>query len=1043
MADLRREIETNDLSRTDSTVGAEEPAIRVFGRDRVITLPVPGNAETFPCRIDGCIRQFATKSGLGLHRLRTHPVWYNEQIVTTRSRARWSDEECSVMAALEVELVEANPTLTSIHEHLQPLFQHRTAEAIRKRRQTPQYREMLQAARSELQARLHEDVPQPHVAATPEPDSFDDGLAPLLEGLRKIPGESAKKLMDTVQKFRDGCMLEQDLVDWVMSTTGSEPMRLDRRQRNQAAHNSTGPPLSSAQRRRQAYARMQKLWDKSEARAARSVLDPCVDMPDCQVDPSVMLDTWSDIFSRPAGRCERAVSPKSGDLGSIWSPITVEDVQMNEVRFSSATGLDGVTVSAWRRIPAVCRAVFFNLVRGLGRFPAALSTGRTIFVPKVIGTLNPLEYRPLTIPPVVLRQFHKILAKRIMLSHHWDDRQFAFLPRDGVAENLMALNVIIDTARTECRELHISSLDISKAFDSIEHSAIYEALARHGAPDAFIEFMRNGYSGLTTMLQFAGVNRPTAVTRGVRQGDPLSPLVFNLVIEHTLTSLDPGVGFDLNSNTRFSASCFADDVRLYASTKLGLQRNVDQLRVSFADVGLEYNPTKMSVLSLKPAGRQKKTKVLTSPQIHVLGQAVKQLGILEYWKTLGVEFIGTSAQQAGAGYADYLNRISKAKLKPQQRVKVLKQYLIPKFQHALVLGRIHKRSLERLDVSNRAAVRKWLHLPHDLPLGFFHAPIAAGGFGIPAFATRIPILRIKRLARMAASENDAIVALSRTDIATKKIQACCDLLGLRSTTVPSNFEGDLWKNKLHSSVDGRDLSDLANVKEATQWLRSYGRNMSGSDFVGCVQTLTGCLPTRARTARGRDTSTLCRAGCLTPETNYHVIQTCPRTHCGRVLRHDKLCTVIKDMLQHNGYTVSEEPRLRTHGGIRYIPDLVVREDNKIFVLDVHVVTHINTHVWYEKKRRKYKDAPGFETALLSFLGVPISSDSRVNIEYIPVTVGYRGLLYKPSMSALMSQLKFTKGQIATWSRLAVLGGYLNFRTFMRSTGPSRPHRYDR
>lgn len=1017
---------TSEISPTSSTAGVDTTTIHAPEPERVITPQGPGNALAFPCSVDGCPRQFSTKSGLGLHRLRSHPVWYNAQINTERTRARWSDEECRLLAALEAEMLEENPRMTL--KGLQTRFQHRTVDAIKKRRQTPEYREMLQVARSELQQQQQADVPLPHVEGS-SPNTIVDGFAPLLEDLQRIPGEPARQLLKLIRKFHDGRLLEQDLVDWVRNTTGSSPMPLDQsRQQHHTVHNSTGPSLSSAQRRRQDYARLQKLWEKSETRAAKSVLDPLVNTSDRRVEPSVMLDAWTDILRRPSERPERAVPKKSDDLASIWSPITVEEIQRSELRFASAAGLDGVTVSAWRRIPAVCRAAFFNLVRCLGAYPKALSTGRTIFIPKVAGTLDPLEHRPLTIPPVGLRQFHKILATRIMSSHNWDDRQFAFLPIDGVAENLMSLDVLINSARSERRELHVCSLDIKKAFDSVEHTAIYEALARHGAPDAFLEYLRSGYGGMSTVLQFGGVNRQTTVTRGVRQGDPMSPVVFNLTIEEALAALDTDVGYDLNSTTRISGSCFADDGRLCASTRQGLQRNIDRLRVSLSDVGLEYNPNKIFVLSLKPDGKRKKMKVLTSPQVQIDDQPVKQIGVLDYWKTLGLEFIGTRVQQAGSDYDVLLDRITKARLKPQQRLTVLTKYLIPKYLHALVLGRLHKRSLEKLDVLTRAAVRRWFHLPNDLPLGFFHAPASAGGFGVPAFVTRIPILRMKRLARMADSENSVIVAISRTDMAARKLQACCNLLNLRSTIVPQDYENDLWSRKLHSSVDGRDLTRMADVKESTYWLRSHGRGMSGRDFIGCVKTLTGCLPTKVRTTRGREMSNRCRAGCFNPETNYHVIQSCPRTHCGRVLRHDKLCSIVASMLVQNGYIVHEEPRLRTHGGSLYKPDIVVRGDDKVYVIDCHVVTHDRMPMWHDRKRRKYQEAEGFETSLKEFL----NKSTDTNIEYIAFTVGYKGLLYRPSIQAV-AEFKFTKRQIASLSKVVLVGSYLNFKTFMQST----------
>ena len=103
-----------------------------------------------------CGRQFASQRGLGVHRQRAHPVEYNRGIRLPR-KLRWTDEERMVMAAEEVRAL--NSGVVFINQHLSHVFPHRTLEAIKKARQTEEYRALVreeQAARDVEGA--HEDV---------------------------------------------------------------------------------------------------------------------------------------------------------------------------------------------------------------------------------------------------------------------------------------------------------------------------------------------------------------------------------------------------------------------------------------------------------------------------------------------------------------------------------------------------------------------------------------------------------------------------------------------------------------------------------------------------------------------------------------------------------------------------------------------------------------------------------------------------------------------------------------------------------------------
>ena len=91
------------------------------------------------------------------------------------------------------------------------------------------------------------------------------------------------------------------------------------------------------------------------------------------------------------------------------------------------------------------------------------------------------------------------------------------------------------------------TLDIAKAIPSVEHSSIVECLRAAGLPSSMIRYIELYYSNGTTTLNGSDwVSPPILPTRGVKQGDPLSSVLFNIVIDHLLRSLprECGLRFD-------------------------------------------------------------------------------------------------------------------------------------------------------------------------------------------------------------------------------------------------------------------------------------------------------------------------------------------------------------------------------------------------------------------------------------------------------------------------------------------------------------------
>lgn len=88
-----------------------------------------------------------------------------------------------------------------------------------------------------------------------------------------------------------------------------------------------------------------------------------------------------------------------------------------------------------------------------------------------------------------------------------------------------------------------------------------------------------------------------------------------------------------------------------------------------------------------------------------------------------------------------LQEITSAPLRPYQRMELVREFMVPKLLHELILGCAHRNTISRIDKMIRKATRAWLRLPKDTSLGFLHTPIKSGGLGVPCLGTSIPLLQ--------------------------------------------------------------------------------------------------------------------------------------------------------------------------------------------------------------------------------------------------------------------------------------------------------------
>ncbi|KAL7053290.1 hypothetical protein AAHC03_025506 [Spirometra sp. Aus1] len=482
----------------------------------------------------------------------------------------------------------------------------------------------------------------------------------------------------------------------------------------------------------------------------------------------------------------------------------------------SAAGIDGLSAKDLLKWSPAAIAGYLNIILATGHLAVQHCICRTTLVPKVTTPTLPSDFRPIAVSNLIPRLLNRILA------HRWSRLcpnarfQFGFQERDGTAEATSLLHGMLRHAVSAPRSIAVAVLDVAKASDSVNHGTLLRAAAANGAPP-LITTLLFSYSRTSTYILDAEVR----CQRGVRQGNPLSPLLFNCALSEALSYSDRQLGFDLAGATVDSIA-YADDLVLFAESPHRLQQRLDGLANGLSLAGMVLNSAKCVSFYVQALGKEK-SACLCSCEVSIGGSVLRSLGPRDTFKYFKVPFSYRGKVMVGhrSVLSDMLDEITRAPLKPQQRIALLKRHGVPKLLHELVLVTAHRNTLKRLDTQVRQSVRRWLKLPADTPVSIFHAPVADGGLGFPCLTVLVPFAKRRRLDSVLSSTEPVVRAAATVPSALPGLRLAAQPVRMGHSVLASKEDArNYWRTALYNSADGRPLAQFAKSACASHGLSS-------------------------------------------------------------------------------------------------------------------------------------------------------------------------------------------------------------------------------
>ncbi|GBL83248.1 Retrovirus-related Pol polyprotein from type-2 retrotransposable element R2DM [Araneus ventricosus] len=368
---------------------------------------------------------------------------------------------------------------------------------------------------------------------------------------------------------------------------------------------------------------------------------------------------------------------------NLMCPITTDEIGKCFPKNGSSPGPDWSTVSELRQISKFELAKIFNIFLLCKRVPDRFCRAKTIFLPKKRDAVNPGDFRPISLTPIPARLLSKILARRLEPTVNLDPEQRGFIESNGISQNTFMLDFVLRHSREKVKRTFIASLDLKKAFDSVSHEAVFTALRVQVVDPRFIDLLKSIYrNSITSFAPYPG--HKFSPSCGVKQGDPLSSILFNMVIDQLIKKLKGPIGLEIDGSV-MSISAYVDDILLFASSSAGLQHLINETATFLATCNLHINCAKSFTISVLADAKSKKTKVDGVTPFFINNEPLNILKVNDSFKYLGLNFSakGLLVENCSPTLNDYLAKLKSAPLKPQQRIWILKNTLLPKLFHLL------------------------------------------------------------------------------------------------------------------------------------------------------------------------------------------------------------------------------------------------------------------------------------------------------------------------------------------------------------------------
>ena len=235
--------------------------------------------------------------------------------------------------------------------------------------------------------------------------------------------------------------------------------------------------------------------------------------------------------------------------------------------------------------------------------PSDWKRGIIVCVPKKGDLSQCSNWRGITLLSVPCKTLSQLIYNRIkgFTETMFREQQAGFRQGRGCSDHIFVLRNIVEQCEEWQKSVILNFVDFRKAFDCVHRESMWKILEIYGIPRKFISIIKSMYHGSESCVRVGQEHTDWfTVATGVRQGDVLSPLLFNILLDFIMRKIDTmECGIEWAGGKRLRDLDYADDICLLASDVEEMQRMVDAIVMEGSKIGLTINTTKTELIKIR------------------------------------------------------------------------------------------------------------------------------------------------------------------------------------------------------------------------------------------------------------------------------------------------------------------------------------------------------------------------------------------------------------------------------------------------------------
>ena len=666
------------------------------------------------------------------------------------------------------------------------------------------------------------------------------------------------------------------------------------------------------------------------------------------------------------------------------NPVTYKNICKIIKRMKTSAApcpLDQISVICLKRCPylrsfllRICNEVISTNV-----IPEAWTKAVTILIHKKGDQNLPENFRPITLEPVTLKVFTSIIRNQIyefLLKNGYIESHFqkGFTPGiTGTFEHISEMDNIINRSRLKQRSVVITLIDLRNAFGTVNHRLIQTVLKYHHIPQNICDIIGKLYNSFHISVITADFKTCyMKVNNGVLQGDCLSPLLFNMVINTFINSIkeETFVNFGVRVIDGFRPRNwfqFADDAA--ATTCLECE---NQLLLNFFSrwckwADLQIRSDKCHSFGIKKA---QGTSVQFKPKVYIDNVLVQALDQNESFLYLGRYFDfkmsdSMHKETLVTKIKEYMQKVDFLDMHPRNKILVYQKYILSKISWDLTVAKITDTWVkENLDSIVNKYLRSWLEIPISGTLKISSLSKSKYGLNITSISTRLAQCQVtfrKCLKNSSNKDINKIHEMTRkgTNIRIDNYVSTKDAIKKIREKTENEIKSELTTQSLVITA----IWNTACAKYNPYWckvLDALPKNL----YSFCVRYLGNSLANGTNAIKWGITNSCLCLFCQGNQTLQHVISSCPNAlREGRWnWRHDSILLNIARFLSKipdiKIYCDVENSEFQTPSiitGLTERPDMIILKKNTCTMLELTVGFETNIVKNSQRKAAKYSN----------------------------------------------------------------------------------------